>query len=179
MSILPIIYAPNTIFSQKAEKVELIDDTIRLLIDKMLETMYYEKAVGLGANMVGVLKRIAVVDVQEEGKRQPYIFINPEITWCSEDKQTFKESSLSFPGIAADITRAKVIKINYLDYQGNKQELRAEGFLATVIQHEVDYLEGKTFLDYVSKLKRDMLLKKMGKHMKLYPPHVHGAHCNH
>jgi peptide deformylase len=179
MSILPIVYAPNDIFNKKAEMVKAVDDAIRLLVDRMLKTMYVEKAVGLGANMVGVLKRIAVVDLQDDGKRVPYIFINPEITWHSEDKQIFKESSLSFPGIEAEIARPKAIKINYLDYQGNKQELEAEGFLATVIQHEVDYLDGKTFLDYISKLKRDMLLKKMIKHIKFYPPHVHGVHCNH
>lgn len=89
------------------------------------------------------------------------------------------ERSLSFPGIEAPITRSKAIKINYLDYHGNKQELEAQDFLATVIQHEVDYLNGKVFLDHLSKLKRDTLLKKMLKYIKMHPPHVHGSSCRH
>lgn len=180
MSVLPIIYAPNDIFHQKAAIVKAVNDDIRLLIDKMVKTMYVEQAAGLAANMVSVLKRIAVVDWQEEGKRAPYIFINPEITWRSEIMQIWKESSLSFPAIEVDIARPKAIKMTYLDYQGNKQALEAEGFLATVIQHQVDYLDGKIFLDYISKLKRDMLVKKMIKWLKFNPPHRHGgSDCHH
>ncbi|ABV75004.1 Polypeptide deformylase [Rickettsia akari str. Hartford] len=129
--------------------------------------------------MVGILKRIAIVELHENNKSSPIVLINPEITYFSEAKQTFIECSLSFPGIEASITRSKVIKVKYLDYDGNKQELDAEGFLATVIQHKIDYLNGKTFLDYLSKLKRDMLLKKMLKHIKLHPPHIHGNTCRH
>lgn len=176
---LSLVYAPHPIFKTKAEPISQVDDSIRLLIDNMLKTLYLEGAVGLGANMVGVLKRIAIVDLQEKGVRTPHIFINPEITWHSEEKQTFKEASLCFPGIAADITRPKAIKVSYLDYNGQKQELDAEGFFATVIQHEIDYLNGITFLDYLSKMKRDMLMRKMQKYMKHYPPHVHSEHCNH
>lgn len=179
MPPLTLIYAPHPIFKTKAEAVMTVDDNIRKLVDDMLATIYLEKAVGLGANMVGILKRIAVVDLQEKGVRSPFIFINPEITWCSEEKQTFKEASLCFPGIFADISRPKAIKIRYLDYNGIEQELEAEGFLATVIQHEVDYLNGITFLDYLSKMKQDMLVRKMVKHMKRFPPHIHTEHCNH
>lgn len=174
-----IIYAPNDIFKKQAEHIEVINDEVRNIADKMLNTIHIERAVGLGANMVGILKRIAVVDLYENNKSSPIIFINPEITYYSEEKQTFVERSLSFPGIEAPVTRAKAIKVNYNDYQGNKQELEAEGFLSTVIQHEIDYLNGKIFLDYLSKLKRDNLLKKMLKHIKMHPPHIHGSGCRH
>ncbi|WP_394355811.1 peptide deformylase [Candidatus Trichorickettsia mobilis] len=176
---LNLVYAPNDIFRQKAAIITIIDDNIRTLADQMLTTMYTERAIGLGANMVGVLKRIAVVDLQENGIRTPYILVNPEINWRSTDTQTFNESSLSFPGIAAEITRPKAIQMTYLDYHGIPQTLEAEGLLATVIQHEIDYLDGKIFLDYLSKMKQDLLLKKMIKYLKLNPPHIHGAHCHH
>ncbi|WP_064429118.1 peptide deformylase [Rickettsia sp. Tenjiku01] len=174
-----IVYAPNDIFKKQAEYIDIVDDNIRTIVDKMLQNLHIERAVGLGANMVGILKRIAVVDLHENNKSSPIVFINPDITYFSEEKQTFIEGSLSFPGIEASITRSKAIKVKYLDYNGNKQELAAEGFLATVIQHEIDYLNGKTFLDYLSKLKRDTLLKKMLKHIKLHPPHIHGSGCRH
>ncbi len=167
MTSLRLVYAPNKIFKQLAKPVELVNDEIKVLIDQMLSTMYVEKAVGLGANMVGVLKRIVVVDLQEEGILKPYIFINPEITWLSNEHQTFTEASVCFPGIEAKITRPQSITLNYLDYEGKSKELQASGYFSTVIQHEIDYLNGKVFLDYLSKLKRDTLLKKMQKHIGL------------
>jgi peptide deformylase len=179
MSVLPLVYAPNEIFKTKAEPVKAVNDEIRSLIDQMFNTIYMEQAVGLGANMVGILKRIAVVDMQPKGTKMPFVFINPEITWRSDEMQTFKEGSLCFPGITADITRPKAIKLSFQDYEGNKQELDADGFFATVIQHECDYLDGKVFLDYLSKMKRDLLMAKMQKHMRMYPPHVHSASCKH
>ena len=166
MSILPLIYGPNEIFSKIATPVEHIDDSIRSLINDMFETMYHEHAIGMGANMVGILKRIVVVDMQENGIRKPYSLINPEITWLSSEMQPHEEASICFPGIAAKITRPKAIRVCYLDIDSNRQELEADGFFATVIQHEVDYLNGKIFLDYLSKMKRDMLLKKMQKNWK-------------
>jgi peptide deformylase len=179
MSILPLIYAPHPIFKMKAEPVEDINDDIRKIVTDMFSTMYIENAVGLGANMVGILKRIAVVDLQENNIKSPLTFINPIITWRSDNMQTYKEASLCFPGISAEINRPSAIKINYFDYDGKAQELKAEGFLSTVIQHEVDYLDGKVFLDYLSKMKRDILIRKVEKHIKKHPPHVHGKHCNH
>lgn len=179
MSVLQLVYAPNDVFKAKAEPVKEVNDEIRALIDKMLNTIYHEQAVGLGANMVGILKRIAVVDMQPEGKKMPFTFINPEITWRSDEMQTFTEGSLCFPGITANITRPKAIKVRFLDYLGNSQEIEADGFFATVIQHECDYLDGKVFLDYLSKMKRDLLTAKMLKFMRLHPPHVHSASCKH
>lgn len=179
MSSLSLIYAPNAIFKKHAKDVTIVNDEIRTIVDQMLKIMYQEKAVGLGANMVGVLQRIVVVDLRENGIPKPYIFINPKITWHSEETQTFTEASLSFPGINAEITRPKAVKLNYLDYEGKKNDLEASGFFATVIQHEIDYLNGKVFLDYLSKLKRDTLLSKMLKYIKLNPPHIHSDECNH
>ena len=163
MTKLPLVYGPDEIFSKIASPIEHVDDSIRSIIDDMFETMYHENAIGMGANMVGILQRIVVIDMQENGVRTPYAFVNPEITWLSDEIQTHKEASICFPGIAAEITRPKALKMVYLDRDGHKQELEAEGFFATVIQHEVDYLNGKIFLDYLSKMKRDMLLKKMRK----------------
>ena len=153
MSILPLIYGPHNIFSQIASPVEHVDDSIRSIIDDMFETMYHENAIGMGANMVGILKRIVVIDMQEDGISKPYAFINPEIIWLSDEMHTHQEASICFPGIAAKITRHNAVKIVYLDRDGNSQELEADGFFATVIQHEVDYLNGKIFLDYLSKMK--------------------------
>lgn len=181
MSILPLplVYAPHEIFKKKAEPVEMVDDGVRLLVDRMLKTLEVERAVGLGANMVGILKRIAVAHLVNDEKTAPYVFINPRILWRSEELQTFEEASICFPGVSAEITRPHAIKIEYLDYNGKDQELEAEGFLATVIQHEVDYLEGIVYLDYLSKLKRETLLKKMQKYQKYHVPHVHTEDCAH
>jgi len=179
MTLLSLVHAPDPIFRKKAAIVEKIDDSIRTLVDDMFETLEYEKGVGMGANMVGILKRIAIVDLHENGVSNPHTFINPEIFWRSDEMQEHEEASLCFAAISAKIKRPKAIKIRYLDYDGKQQELEAEGFLASVIQHEVDYLDGITFLDYLSKMKRDMLMKKMLKHIKNHPPHVHGAGCNH
>jgi peptide deformylase len=174
-----IIYAPNDIFKQKAHEVDSVDDSVREIADRMVKTMYVEGAVGIGANMVGVTKSIAVVDLRENGEHNPYIFINPRISWRSEETQKFEEASLSFPGISAEIERPSSIKLVYLDDEGGLRELDATGFFATVIQHEIDYLNGKVFLDYLSKMKRDRLLKKMADHIRFNPPHVHGTHCRH
>ena len=163
MAILPLTYAPNDIFQKIAAPIAIVDDSVRALVDGMLETMYHEKAIGMGANMVGILQRIVVIDLQENDIRKPYVFINPEIVWHSGETQIFEEASICFLGISAKIERPKAIKVEYLDYDGKPQILEAEGWFATVIQHEVDYLNGKVFLDYLSKIKRDMLMKKMMK----------------
>ncbi len=179
LSSFQIVYAPNDIFRQKTTDIDVVDDSIREIADRMVKTMYVEGAVGLGANMVGITKSIAVIDLRENGEHNPYIFINPKISWYAKETQKFEEASLSFPGISAEVERPSSIKLAYLDDEGKFRELDATGFFATVIQHEVDYLNGKIYLDYLSKMKRDMLLKKMEKHIEMHPPHVHGAHCHH
>ena len=138
-----------------------------------------ENGRGLGANMVGLLERIVVIHMWERDKLLTYSMVNPEIIEFSKETQVFEEASLSFPGISAKITRPKQIKVKYLDYNGNEQMLEADNFLSTVIQHEIDYLDGKIFLDYLSKIKRDMLINKMKKYIKNHPPHIHTPFCSH
>lgn len=158
--------APNPIFRQKAAPVKEIDSEIEHVVSSMYDIMYEHGAVGVGANMVGILKRIIVVDLQKSSKKDPITMINPVITAKSQELQAFEEGSLSYPGIKAIVKRPKEIKVKYLDGNGESNFMNAEGWLATVIQHEVDYLDGKIFLDYVSPIKRKMLLKKMEKHIK-------------
>jgi peptide deformylase len=179
MTLLPLIYAPDPIFKMVAQEVEVVDHSIRKIIDDMYETMYHEGAIGMGANMVGILKRIVVIDLQENGQRAPFAMVNPEIVWCDQDSQTFKEGSICFPGIGVEVPRPKAVKVRYIDYDDNVQEMYAEGKLAVVVQHEMDYLDGITIVDYLSKIKRDMVIKKMQKYLKANPPHVHTEHCNH
>ncbi|MBP7190312.1 MAG: peptide deformylase [Rickettsiaceae bacterium] len=174
-----LIIGPNEIFRKKAHVVDDVNDEIRAIVDDMLEIMYKEHAVGLGANMVGILKAIAVVDLQKDGKKSPYIFINPNITYKSTETQSFEEASICFPGVSAQITRPSSIEISYLDYEGKETKLEASGFLASVIQHEVDYLEGKTFFDHLSKMKRDILIKRSEKFLKSDRHHIHTEHCRH
>ena len=178
MPKLQLIYAPNDIFRKKAAHVNLVDDNIRRIIDDMFEVLRIENGIGLGANMVGVLQRIIVIKMRGD-ELQTYSMVNPEIIETSPETQTFEEASLSFLGISAHITRSSKIKVKYLDYEGNEQILEAQGLLSTVIQHEVDYLDGKIFLDYLSKMKRDMLINKMKKHIKNHPPHIHTSSCSH
>jgi len=178
MAHLHIITAPDPIFRKKASAVSSVTDDIKALADQMLDVMYENRGIGIAANMVGLLHRMIVVDIQPEGNREPLVCINPEIIWASDEMSTNEEASLSFPGISADITRPNAIKLKYLDRNGDKQELDAEGFLAIVIQHEMDYLDGRTYLDHLSKMKRDRLLKKMQKYLK--QGHACGdPHCGH
>jgi len=160
---LPLVIAPNSVFKKKAEKVIVVDDSIRQIVADMFETLYAEQGLGLGANMVGVLKQIIVIDLHEGGVSTPLAMINPEILEASDEVQTFNEASLSFPGIAADITRPSEISVQYLDENGAMQTMQAEGFLATVIQHEMDYLQGRTFLDHLSRIKRANLVRRYQK----------------
>lgn len=179
MAVLQVVYGYHPIFKIKAEEISEVNAEIKSIVSDMVDTMYYEKAVGLGANMLGITKRIAVADLFENQQRNPICLINPQIIWQSEEKQIFEEASLSFPGVYAPITRSKAIRVSYLDLDGKKQELNAEGFLASVLQHEIDYLDGKTIFDHMSKMKKEMMLKKMEKYMKAHPPHVHSHSCKH
>jgi peptide deformylase len=179
VKIYDLVWGMNPVFRKKTEDFKIIDDEARLIADRMAKTMYYEGGIGMGANMVGILKSVVVVDLVPEGKHNLMVMFNPKITEYSKDTQTFEERCLCWPGIKADVTRPKSIKYNYLDYDGKYIEAEKEGFLATVIQHEVDYLNGKIYLDYLSKFKADTLLKKLEKHLKQNPPHIHGAGCRH
>ncbi len=178
MTKLSLVIAPNPIFKQKALDVQQVDDDIRTLCADMLETLYAERGIGIAAPMVGVLKRVIAIDLQEEGIRAPLICINPQITSTSSYTQTHEEASLCFPGIRAEIERPNALELNYLDTDGKPQNLQADDWLATVIQHEMEYLDGRVFLDNLSKLKRDRLIKKMLKDIK-HAQACGDPHCGH
>ncbi len=167
MAILPIIIAPDPRLKQVCAPVARVDDEIRALIDDLLETMLQAPGVGLAAPQVGVFKRILVVDVAgEEMPPQPQRLINPELLWASDEKVAYEEGCLSLPDFYADIERPGAIRIRHLDDHGKVQELRAEGLLATCIQHEMDHLEGVLFVDHLSALRRNMILRKLRKAKK-------------
>ena len=154
--------APNPIFRKRAMRVEHIDAEIKQIVESMFDIMYEHEAVGIGANMVGVLKRIIVVDLQEKRNNVPFAMINPIITFKSKEMQRFEEGSISYPGIKAMVDRPDEITLEYTDCEGESHTMEAEGWLATVIQHEIDYLDGKIFLDYVPVVVRKILTKFVG-----------------
>ncbi len=164
MAILPIITAPDPRLQRQAKPVEKVDAAVRKLMDDMLETMYAAPGIGLAAPQVGVLKRVIVVDcAKAEEKPQPYKLANPEILWQSEELLTNNEGCLSLPEHYADVTRPAEVKVRYLDEQNEIRELHAKGLLATCIQHEIDHLEGTLFVDHISALKRNIILRKLAK----------------
>lgn len=182
MPKLQLVLAPDPIFKKKSTPVESVTDEIRQLMDDMLQTLEVEQGVGMAAPMVDILKRIVVINLKENEAHTKLFMVNPELVEKSEEMQVFEEASLCYPGIFADIKRPSHIKVKYLDYDGNQQEITADGLLATCIQHEMDYLDGKVYLDYLSKLKRDTLLRKMHKFIKQYGSgHGHGcaSGCEH
>lgn len=166
MPALPLIYAPDPIFKKKALAVPFVDEGIKTIAADMLETLYKERGVGMAATMVGLLKRIIVIDLQEDGKRTPIVCINPEILAVSKETQVNNEASLCFPHISAEITRPETVELRYMDLESQVHTLEATGWLAAIIQHEMEYLDGKIYLDNLSKVKRDRLLKKMIKLQK-------------
>lgn len=164
MAILPILVAPDPRLKTKAKPVEAVDDELRRLIDDMLETMYDAPGIGLAAPQVGVLKRLLVLDVAgKDEPPAPMAFVNPEITWESDEMNVYEEGCLSIPSHYAEVERPAQVKVRYLDRDGNRQEILADGLLATCLQHEIDHLDGKLFIDYLSSLKRNMILRKLKK----------------
>lgn len=166
MAILPLVLGPNPIFKQKAEPLQSVDADAVTTANDMLETLYKHEGLGIAGNMVGILKRIIVIDLQEEGVKMPYLMFNPEIVKSSDETQTMMEASLCFPGAGTDITRPKEITVTFLDKDGKAQTLITSDLMAQVIQHEVDYLNGKTFLDFLSSMKRNIQIKKTKKHQR-------------
>jgi peptide deformylase len=167
MAILPIRVIPDAVLRTKAPTVETVDDELRRLLDDMLETMYAAPGIGLAATQVGVLKRVAVVDVAREGEpRAPLFLINPEVVWTSEERSVYEEGCLSIPDYYEDVERPARIRFRHLDRDGALREVEAEGILATCVQHEIDHLDGVLFIDHISKLKRDMVWKKFAKAAK-------------
>jgi peptide deformylase len=169
MAIRPILEAPDPRLRTISKPVDGIDDELRALVEDMFETMYDAPGIGLAAIQIGVPKRVLVIDLQEqedaEGKpiRQPRVFINPELFDPSEDQSVYNEGCLSVPDQYAEVERPAVIHARWLDEQGVQHEEKLEGLLATCLQHEMDHLEGILFIDHLSRLKRDMVLKKLEK----------------
>ncbi len=171
MPLLPIITAPDPRLKQVAKPVERVDDEVRQLMDDMLETMHAAPGIGLAAPQVGVLKRVIVVDVaREDEEPRPYRMANPELVWVSDEDATYEEGCLSLPEHYADVVRPAAIKVRYLDEENEIRELDADGLLATCIQHEMDHLDGILFVDHISALKRNMILRKLMKAKKSAKP---------
>ena len=162
MTIRKILTEPDPFLRQISQNVEKVDDEIRKLMDDMLETMYAAPGIGLAAIQVGVPKNVIVIDLSKEEKK-PLYFVNPEIIIRSKNNSTYEEGCLSVPGQFAEVDRPNQCHVSYLDYNGKKKELKAEGLLATCIQHEMDHLKGILFIDYLSKLKKSMIVKKLSK----------------
>jgi len=167
MSILPIIWAPDPVLKTKCKPVATVGDEVLRLVDDMFSTMYAAPGVGLAAPQVGVTRRVIVVDVAGKDEApQPVALINPEIVWRSEDTQVYEEGCLSLPEMYADVERAALVKVRYLDREGARQEIDGEGLLAVCLQHEIDHIDGVLFIDHISALKRNMIIKKMIKAKK-------------
>ena len=164
MTVRPIINIPDPVLRQVAQRVERVDDDLRRLADDMLETMYDAPGIGLAAPQVGVLRRLIVLDVarDDEGKR-PLVMVNPEIVELGDELEAHEEGCLSIPDVKVEIERPASLLVRYVDRAGKAQEQKAEGLMATVIQHEVDHLNGRLIIDFLSRLKRDMIIKRFRK----------------
>jgi peptide deformylase len=160
MALLPILCYPDPRLHTVAKPVQAVDARIRGLVSDMLETMYDADGIGLAATQVDVHERVIVIDVSEE-RNVPLVLINPEITWASEDKQVGDEGCLSVPGIYDGVERSRSIKVRAMDAEGHAREIEAEGLLSVCIQHEMDHLQGKVFVEYLSPLKRNRIKTKM------------------
>ena len=175
MALREILTEPNKLLREKSLAVEEINENLQKLMDDMLETMYAAPGIGLAAIQIGVPKRVIILDIEwrdksentneeeQKERKKPMYFVNPEIISKSTNNSTYEEGCLSVPGQFAEINRPDKCHVKYLDYHGQPKELMAEGMLATCIQHEMDHLEGILFIDYLSKLKKSMIVKKLAK----------------
>ncbi|MEQ8806290.1 MAG: peptide deformylase [Rhodospirillales bacterium] len=164
MSVLEIIVAPDPRLKRRAEPVAKVDDAVRKIMDDMLDTMYAANGIGLAGPQVGILKRIIVVDVARDGDgRQPMQMANPEVIWESDDERHYEEGCLSLPDHFAEVVRPEAVKVRYLDRDNEIRTIDADDILATCIQHEIDHLDGVLFVDHISSLKRNMIIKKLQK----------------
>jgi peptide deformylase len=179
--MLELIIAPDPIYKTVCTPVTAVDDSVRATLDAMMETLEAHHAMGIGAPMVGLTQRLVVVSMDDdEGKAHRYKMVNPVITEKSAETTTVEEASITFLGVSALVTRPAEVTVSYLDENGAQQSVKARGLLATCLQHEIDYLDGKTILDYQQPMKRDVMKRKMEKQKRLgLIPHVHGPHCNH
>ena len=162
-----ILTEPDPFLRKKCDPLEQVDSETKKLMDDMLETMYAAPGIGLAAIQVGILKRLVVIDISKgEEEKKPIFLINPKIIHRSKKTSVYEEGCLSLPGQFAEIERPAECTLKYIDYDGKEKELKADGLLATCIQHEVDHLNGILFIDYLSKLKKDMIIKKLVKQKK-------------
>lgn len=167
MAQLPILIAPDPVLKAKCKPVAEVTDAMRTLLDDMLETMYAAPGIGLAAPQIGIKERLLVLDVADKHEeKQPFKLINPEIVWQSEELQTYNEGCLSLPEQYADVVRPEAVKIRYLDESGTQKEMQATGLQAVCVQHEIDHLDGVLFVDHLSALRRNMILRKVQKWKK-------------
>src|ERR1043166_2975016 len=167
MALREIIILPDKRLRLVAEPVKTVDAGVRALVDDMFETMYEAPGVGLAATQIGVPKRIVTADTaKKDEEKQPQVFLNPEVVWSSEEKGIYEEGCLSIPEYYEEVERPTQVKVRYMDIDGKTQEIEANGLLATVLQHEIDHLNGVLFIDHISKLKRDRVIKKFAKAAK-------------
>ncbi|SCX21904.1 peptide deformylase [Agrobacterium rosae] len=164
MTIKPLIILPDPLLRQQSKPIEQVDAEITRLADDMLDTMYDAPGIGLAAIQIGVPRRMLVIDISREDEdRKPVVFINPEILKVSDDVSTYEEGCLSIPDYYAEVERPAALTVGYIDRDGKKQTVEADGLLATCLQHEIDHLNGVLFIDHISRLKRDMVIKKFTK----------------
>ena len=167
MALREIIILPDKRLRQVSDPVKTVDAEVRKLVEDMFETMYEAPGVGLAAIQVGVPKRIVTADTaKKDEEKQPQVFINPEIVWSSEEKSTYEEGCLSIPEYYEEVERPSQVKVRFTDLDGKTREVEANGLLATVLQHEIDHINGVLFIDHISKLKRDRVIKKFTKAAK-------------
>ncbi|MBX5160906.1 peptide deformylase [Rhizobium sp. NZLR1b] len=167
MTIKPLIILPDPVLRQISKPIERVDADLQRLADDMLETMYDAPGIGLAAVQIGVPRRMLVIDIAREGEdKQPQVFINPEIVTSSDERSVYEEGCLSIPDYYAEVERPAVVSVKYLDRNGKEQTVEADGLLATCLQHEIDHLNGVLFIDYISRLKREMVIKKFTKAAK-------------
>ena len=168
MTTMPLIILPDPLLRTVSKPVERIDDDLKKFADDMLETMYEAPGIGLAAIQVGVPRRMLVLDVanKDEGEKQPMVVINPTVLHSSDERSVYEEGCLSIPEFYAEVERPTNVRVRYTDLAGKEQEIEAEGLLATCLQHEIDHLDGALFIDYLSRLKRDRVIKKFTKAAK-------------
>jgi peptide deformylase len=189
MALLPLVIAPDPRLKTPSSPVPAVNDEIRTLAANMFDTMYHERGVGLAAVQVGIMLRLIVADVEwreNPGSGAQHVFINPEILEDTDEMSVYKEGCLSFPDQYADVERPAQVRVRFTDLTGQVREQTFTGLLATCVQHEIDHINGITFVDHISRLKREMILKRLTKMKKqgYFEPghdhgHVHGEHCNH
>ncbi|MCF3639175.1 peptide deformylase [Rhizobium sp. TRM95111] len=168
MTIKPLIILPDPLLRQSSAPIETVDADVRRLADDMLETMYDAPGIGLAAIQIGVPRRLLVLDVSKDGEeKSPLVFINPTVVASSEERSVYEEGCLSIPDYYAEVERPAAITVDYVDRDGRRLTIEADGLLATCLQHEIDHLNGVLFIDYISKLKREMVIRKFTKAAKL------------